>query len=597
MLKRVLFAAAALILFVPALTTASSSWQSVGTLTTNPTVETSVAVDSQGIVYFAYTESADDGYWYVSIDKYEEGTLTDLGSIRTYGEQIQIQIDSSDTPYLAYYAPNEGVVVKTLNGSSWDNVGNVGSQGIATAEEYPVNIQFAIAPDDTLYLAYGDDSSTASSTEVASIKILEYTGNTSSDTDGNTNDGWEYALAPFYSVIGDFSLDVDDNGVIYLVINIDRSADISGAKSVVYMTYAYRWSGSGWSSILDDPYYPHLGEFYVKANQDGFDFFDGEETQRYVGSTDSWTSLGDATAVADTDSSLTYRNYSYRNQGTQYATDSDNTLFHVFGNTDTDTQDWDNPWGSATVAMYNGSSWELIGSSRFSETSSMYFSLAVTDDEYLVLCRDGSDGEAVLYAYDTTTSASETTTEETPAPTNTAEETTAETTEQVAETTNDYGTSPVTGELEKISAVSPGQFIRSYSFNSIYYVGDDMKRHPFWGPKSFFTYADSFDEVIWVTDATLSTMTIGTPMLPKAGVVLVKIQSDPKVYAIDENKTLRWVPDEETAITLYGSSWSDYVIDLQPTIFANFTVGDDMTTSTVVDRAIMKTRATIAAGG
>jgi len=165
----------------------------------------------------------------------------------------------------------------------------------------------------------------------------------------------------------------------------------------------------------------------------------------------------------------------------------------------------------------------------------------------------------------------------------------------IADSSGDVGPSPITGEDEDISVVVAGQFIRSYGFNTIYYVDEDLVRHPFWDSNTFFTYADSFDEVVWVTDATLPTMTMGSPILPQAGVVLVKIQSDPKVYAIDTDNVLRWVPDEATAITLYGESWADYVIDLEPTTFARFSVGDDMTTSDTVDRTIMKTRMELAA--
>lgn len=156
------------------------------------------------------------------------------------------------------------------------------------------------------------------------------------------------------------------------------------------------------------------------------------------------------------------------------------------------------------------------------------------------------------------------------------------------------GASPVTGNTESISNVVAGQFIRSYYFNTIYYIDENYERRPFWDTNSFFTYADSFDEVVWVTDATLPTMELGDPMLPAAGVVLVKIQSDANVYAIDTGNVLRLVPSETTAASLYGSSWANYVIDLESTTFGRFTVGSDMTTSNVIDLDLMKTRSELA---
>ncbi|KKU06208.1 MAG: hypothetical protein UX09_C0056G0001, partial [Candidatus Uhrbacteria bacterium GW2011_GWE2_45_35] len=177
----------------------------------------------------------------------------------------------------------------------------------------------------------------------------------------------------------------------------------------------------------------------------------------------------------------------------------------------------------------------------------------------------------------------------------TAETTTDAEGRAVAADSGATGPSPITGEDEAISTVVTGQFVRAYGFNTIYYIDEDGARRPFWDTNSFFAYADSFDEVVWVTDATLPTMTLGAPMLPAPGVVLVKIQSDPKVYAIDTDNILRWVPDESTANALYGAAWADYIIDLEPTSFARFSSGGDMTASDIVDLDSMKTRMELAA--
>ncbi|MFC1787723.1 carboxypeptidase regulatory-like domain-containing protein, partial [Patescibacteria group bacterium] len=155
---------------------------------------------------------------------------------------------------------------------------------------------------------------------------------------------------------------------------------------------------------------------------------------------------------------------------------------------------------------------------------------------------------------------------------------------RVAALTQTRAASPVTGETEQVSEVFPGQFITSYGFSSVYYVTENLTRRPFWDATSFFTWGDSWDDVVWVTDATLVTLGLDEPMLPKPGKVLVKIQSDPKVYAVEYDAQggkyqLRWVPDEATAEGLYGSDWSDYIIDLNVTIFARYQMGDDMSDS------------------
>ena len=164
----------------------------------------------------------------------------------------------------------------------------------------------------------------------------------------------------------------------------------------------------------------------------------------------------------------------------------------------------------------------------------------------------------------------------------------------------DTGTSPVTGEEESISSVSVGDYITSPSFSTVYYITEDEERRPFMDTNSFFTYQDSFDVVKEVTDATLPEFSLGSPMLPKTGVVLVKIQSDSTVYALGENDDdafsplLREIGSEELAIDLYGSAWADYVIDVEATFFPRFGSGDEMDEDDDVDTSIMKTRAKLA---
>ncbi|MBT3230887.1 hypothetical protein HN358_03885, partial [Candidatus Uhrbacteria bacterium] len=106
----------------------------------------------------------------------------------------------------------------------------------------------------------------------------------------------------------------------------------------------------------------------------------------------------------------------------------------------------------------------------------------------------------------------------------------------------------------------------------------------------FFTYADSYDEIMDVTDATLTELELGSNMLPNPGVVLVKVQSDAKTYAVDSNYDLRWITSEEIAIELYGDDWADYIIDVEATFFASFGAGDDVDSSDDITLVDMKTR-------
>jgi|GEM_PF-1667269 len=159
------------------------------------------------------------------------------------------------------------------------------------------------------------------------------------------------------------------------------------------------------------------------------------------------------------------------------------------------------------------------------------------------------------------------------------------------------GTSPVDGSVEDISVVKAGDVVKGLDFSTVYYIDDQMIRHPYMDAQTYFTYYDSFGPVINVTNATLPTLALGSPVLPKPGVTLVKIQSDNRVFALGKTATgteLRWVSSEAIALTMFGQSWSDYIIDIPPTLFPKFTIGADITTSEVVDRVVMKTRFALA---
>ena len=164
-----------------------------------------------------------------------------------------------------------------------------------------------------------------------------------------------------------------------------------------------------------------------------------------------------------------------------------------------------------------------------------------------------------------------------------------------APSTGTSGISPVTGLVEDISTVAFGDYIKSPSFDTVYYVdhgtdGSTLIRRPFNDHQTFITYQANFNNVITVTDATLPTLSLGAPMMPKPGVVLVKIQTVNKVYAIGTSGELRWVTTEALASSIYGSNWSNYVIDLPDTLYSRFTHGSDITTDENIDVSGMKTR-------
>jgi len=156
----------------------------------------------------------------------------------------------------------------------------------------------------------------------------------------------------------------------------------------------------------------------------------------------------------------------------------------------------------------------------------------------------------------------------------TAEDTSDDETDAVE--SGEYGTNPFTGETEEIDVVETGDYFTSSETSTVYYLDTDGTRRPFMNGAAYFTWADSWNEVMEVSGATLAEYTLGTPMLPREGVTMVKIQSDAKTYVIEGDNTLRWVVSEEVAEGLYGANWNAYIIDIEPTFFTKFIIGDDV---------------------
>lgn len=140
------------------------------------------------------------------------------------------------------------------------------------------------------------------------------------------------------------------------------------------------------------------------------------------------------------------------------------------------------------------------------------------------------------------------------------------------------GPSPWNGLIEPINLVAPGWYIRARNYDTVYLVTEDMKRRPFMDAQTFLTYAN-WEDVIWVEDATLQTLPMLPMIVPNPGVVLVKVNSMKDVFFVEEGNdlpVLRRLASEELAKDLFGMDWADYILDISPTMFRSYKVGEDI---------------------
>jgi plastocyanin len=130
-----------------------------------------------------------------------------------------------------------------------------------------------------------------------------------------------------------------------------------------------------------------------------------------------------------------------------------------------------------------------------------------------------------------------------------------------------------------LSQVHDGDLIRGTTFPAVYYYGRDGFRYVFPNDKTYFTWYANFNTVKWVSDADLAKVQIGGNVTYKPGAKMIKINSDPKTYAVDAGGSLRWVTTEQIAIALYGSDWNKKIDDVADAFFGNYKKGADITQS------------------
>lgn len=117
-----------------------------------------------------------------------------------------------------------------------------------------------------------------------------------------------------------------------------------------------------------------------------------------------------------------------------------------------------------------------------------------------------------------------------------------------------------------------GGLFRGESLSGVYMVNADGSRSVFPNEATFLSHGYSFDDVVMVRDDQLASLDLGSRVTMAEG-ELVKVQSDNRVFQVNANGVLRHVPDEDTAIALYGDDWARLVSDINVVFWNDYTIG------------------------
>lgn len=122
------------------------------------------------------------------------------------------------------------------------------------------------------------------------------------------------------------------------------------------------------------------------------------------------------------------------------------------------------------------------------------------------------------------------------------------------------------------AAAAAGDLIKMDGLSSVYYLAGDGKRYVFPNEATYFSWYSDFSGVKTIPQSELETYPLGKNVTMRPGTKLVKITTDPKVYAVTPDGKLIWVPSETVASTLWGTNWAKRIVDVSDAFFTNYTI-------------------------
>ena len=137
------------------------------------------------------------------------------------------------------------------------------------------------------------------------------------------------------------------------------------------------------------------------------------------------------------------------------------------------------------------------------------------------------------------------------------------------------------------AAAVAGDDIKCEQFSSVYYLGEDGKRHAYPNEKIYFTHNEGFDHVKVISCDSLGSISLGQNVLYHGGKRLIKAPSVPVVYAVDSSGILHSVKDEQQASQIYGDDWGNRVDDISEAFLSQYTIGDDHPDGQLLDGTVL----------
>ena len=144
------------------------------------------------------------------------------------------------------------------------------------------------------------------------------------------------------------------------------------------------------------------------------------------------------------------------------------------------------------------------------------------------------------------------------------------------------------GSFASAAAPQAGDLIKMDGLSTVYFLGNDGKRYVYPTSAVYFSWHKDFSGVVTVSASELQSYPLGANITMRPGTKLVKITTDPSVYAVEANGTLRKIASEADAIAIYGANWAKRVVDVPDAFFTNYTVGTPLSSGTIAAGTLVK---------
>ena len=120
------------------------------------------------------------------------------------------------------------------------------------------------------------------------------------------------------------------------------------------------------------------------------------------------------------------------------------------------------------------------------------------------------------------------------------------------------------------ATLTAGDLIKG-SGSAVYFYAADGKRYTFPTLSTYMTWYADFSTVKTITDSEMAAISLAGNVVVRPGTKLIKIDTVPKVFAVEPKGKLVWVASEAVANTLYGADWAKKIVTIPDGFWTNYT--------------------------